>query len=167
MFSILYLLNWPTLIYSVHNIRGWNYLPGSDARGALGTFHIGLCATLINYLSNICLIFSGYYSHFILLPSISYSLSIYYSSLPVSSPISSAVCPNLIPRISISGCSQHLRESHIPGLRSAARHNFMIGQVVMYCETMFWRQVIYTPISYNPTVSSTSPMVWYTHVPSR
>ena len=44
------------------------------------------------------------------------------------------------------GCSHHLRESLIPGLRSTARHKSMMGQVTMYCATVFWRRAIFTPI---------------------
>ena len=49
---------------------GCNYLPKSEARGALYTGPIGLSATLITSLSKIRLVFSGYSSPFIPPPSI-------------------------------------------------------------------------------------------------
>ena len=63
------LLTWPPWISSAPNNGGYNYLPGAEARGALGTVPIGLCATLIYSPSNICLIFSGSSSNLILSPS--------------------------------------------------------------------------------------------------
>ena len=80
----LSLLNWPPLISSVPNIRGWNYLPGAEARGSLGPVPIGLCATLINSPSNISLIFSGYSSHLILPPSVLSYPTISLPLIPVS-----------------------------------------------------------------------------------
>ena len=37
----------------------------------------------------------------------------------------------------------------------------------MYCTTVFWRQVIYNPISSSPTIASANPIGGYTHVPYR
>ena len=56
---------------------------------------------------------------------------------------------------------------HSPVFCSATRHNSMIGRVKMYCEIVFWRQSIYSPISSIPTIDSAAPMDLYTHVPSR
>ena len=42
----LSLLTWNPCIAGVINIRGYNYLPGSEARGTLGNVPIGLRATL-------------------------------------------------------------------------------------------------------------------------
>ena len=54
-------------------------------------------------------------------------------------------------------------KSSIPFLLYADRHNSMIGRVSMYCATVFWQWMIYTPIPYSPTVASAAPMGGYTH----
>ena len=41
-----YILTWHLRIANVLNVRGWNSLPGVEARGVLGTIPIGLHATL-------------------------------------------------------------------------------------------------------------------------
>ena len=40
----------------------------------------------------------------------------------------------------------------------------MIGQVTIYCETMFWQRATYTLISSYTTIESADPMGEYTHV---
>ena len=107
---------------------------------------------------------SFYYPSFC--PYISYYLSPSDSSTPVFSPISAAARPVITPRIYRAVCYHHICYSRIPGLRPATRHNFMIGQVTMYCGTVFCQGVIYTPISSNSIVSSTAPMDGCTHAPA-
>ena len=134
------LLTWYPRSPSMPSIGGWYSLPVTEARGALGAVPSGLRATLNNYLSSLHLIFSGPSSclpYFI--PSVYKYLSPSESYNPVSSPISSSTCAALISRISREGCSHHLQESRTPGLQSTTRHNSMIGRVVMYCTTVFWR----------------------------
>ena len=75
------LLTWPPWIYSVPNIGGCYSLPRAEVRGALYTTPIGLRARLISSPSNLRLIFSGSYIHFIVPPS-------FLPSLPILTSIS-------------------------------------------------------------------------------
>ena len=51
----------------------------------------------------------------------------------------------LIPKKSWAGCSQHFLDRRIPSFCSAARHNSMIGRVVIYCATLYRVLVAYLP----------------------
>ena len=98
------LWTWPPCIASMLNIRGWNSLLGAEARGALGTVPYSIMCFIMSYLSDLHLIVSCSPSYFrfpplILSLSCSPSPSLSYSSVAVSSPISAAACPALIPRI--------------------------------------------------------------------
>ena len=64
-----------------------------------------------------------------------------------------------------AGCSHHCLDGRIPRFRSAAKHKSMIGQVAIYCATVFWRRAIHTLISSSPDIASAAPMGEYTHVP--
>ena len=102
-----------------------------------------------------------------LLPHLPYSPSPSDSSVPVSYPSSATACHTLIPRISREGYSHHHLDRCIHSFCSHARYKSMIGQVATYCTTVFWRRVIYNPISSSPTISSAFPIDGYTHIPSR
>ena len=82
------ILTWPPWISSMTNIRGWNSLPGAEARGALGTIPIGLRATLITSPSNLCLLWFGPYTHLL-------SLLLYFH-IPLYLSLQ-FICPRLLP----------------------------------------------------------------------
>ena len=63
------------------------------------------------------------------------------------------------------GCSHRLLDRFSLFLRYSTRHNSMIVRVSIYCATVLWRRVIYTPISSNPTISIATPIGAYTHFP--
>ena len=138
------------------NVWGWNSLPGSEARGALGTVPSGLSANLYLHPSQPppqCLRFFYHIIISLLLTPTLLSLSLQFRPPP-----SMDTCLSLIPMISRAVCSDHQLDRRIPGLRSAAKHNTMI------CATVFWRRAIYTQISSSTNVARANPIGRYTHV---
>ena len=124
----------------------------------------------MSYLSDLRLIVSGSTSPFSLLTSIlTYpTLPLHLPPIPSSPsppPTSDDTCPALIPRMFRAGCSHHRFDGFSPRFLFAARHKPMIGQVIMYCTTMFWKRAIYTSISSSPTFSIAAPMGGYIHDP--
>ena len=151
------------------NIGGWNYLPISEASGTLGTVPSGLHPTLYLSPTRPPLKRLWFFYHIIPSPSSAPtlpSLSLQFLLPCLPPPPSAPECPALIPRISKAVYSHHCLDRRIPVFRSTARHKSMIGLVVMYCVTMFWRRAIKNPISSSPTIYSTTPISGYTHVPS-
>ena len=141
----LSLLAWPPWTPIVTNVGGCYELTGAEARGALCNLPIELHATVFTSKSSFCLIFSGSSSHY---PS---SRSPYYTlSLPLNPPYQytphtpTFACTALIPKIFRVGCSHHVCKSRTTGLCYSARHKSTIGQVAIYCATIFWRRAIYT-----------------------
>ena len=146
---------------------GWrNYLPISEARGALCTVSIGLCATLCLicqisvWSSRVLIVISVYLPpYFPILLSL--YLSLWFPHICPPPPTSTATLPALITRIPRAGCYHHCLDSRSPGFFSSTRHKYMIGRVSTYRATLFWRQAIYIPISSIPTVTSSAPMGGY------
>ena len=131
------LLTWPPCIYSMLDVGGWNSLPGAEVRGKLYTVPSGLSATLHLHCTRSLSKRLQFFYHIII--SLSSDLTLISLSLqlrlrlppPVYSPPFAATFPVLISMIFRSGFSYHRLDRHIPGFRSAARHNSMIGPRTM------------------------------------
>ena len=80
--------------------------------------------------------------------SVSFYLSV--SSSPLSPFLSSYDTTAIAPTRSSTSYSYHCLATHSPGIRTVSLHSPRIGLVKIYCATVLYLFIIYSPISSNP-----------------